>query len=373
MRFLLLLAVFGSFGLSLILTALVRVWARQVGFVDRPGGHKQHDRPVALGGGIALFLSILAPIVAATVLAYLVQANPPWWVPAAVHEHLPGIASKLRSVLGIAGGALVLHVMGLVDDRRPLGAGIKFAAQFAVAIFVAGPLGIRAVEALPAAASIGLTVLWIVVITNAFNFLDNMDGLSAGVAALAAAIFGLSATNAGQLFVPVTAFVIAGGALGFLCFNFSPATIFMGDAGSLVLGYLLSVVTILTTFYDPSLDFTPLGVFVPMLVLAVPLYDVLSVVFRRVRAGKSPFRGDRGHFSHRLVRRGMSPRGAVLTIYLATAATGLPAIVLPKLKDWTDASLLFVQCACVVAMIAILEGAGERAGEAPCPSGNGDE
>jgi UDP-GlcNAc:undecaprenyl-phosphate GlcNAc-1-phosphate transferase len=128
----------------------------------------------------------------------------------------------------------------------------------------------------------------------------------------------------------------------------------MGDAGSLVIGYFLGVITVLTTFYDPSQKLTPLGVLVPILVLAVPLYDVFSVVIHRIRLGSSPFRGDRRHFSHRLVKNGLSQRGAVLTIYLATAATGLPAIVVPRV-DWTSAALLAGQCVCVVLMIAILE------------------
>jgi UDP-GlcNAc:undecaprenyl-phosphate GlcNAc-1-phosphate transferase len=181
-----------------------------------------------------------------------------------------------------------------------------------------------------------------------------MDGLSAGVGAIAAAVFALTAANAGQVFVPVMAWVTAGALAGFLIFNFSPASIFMGDAGSLVIGYTLSVLTILTTYYDPGAGRLPLGVLVPLVVLAVPLYDVISVVVRRMRIGQSPFRGDRRHFSHRLVSRGMTPAGAVLTIYLATAATALPAIVLPRLR-WLEAVLLLLQCLCVVLMIAVLE------------------
>ena len=141
----------------------------------------------------------------------------------------------------------------------------------------------------------------------------------------------------------------------------------MGDAGSLVIVYLMSVLTIFTTFYDPEQNLTPLGVIVPLVVLAVPLYDVISVVIHRLRAGDSPFRGDWRHFSHRLVKRGMTPRGAVLTIYLATAATGLPAIVLPRV-GWTFACLLLVQCFCVVAMIAILEHTGFRDGTGEAPT-----
>jgi len=351
-----LIAIGGPFLVSLAVTYGVRAWARRTAFVDRPGGHKRHELPVALGGGVALFVSICGPIFLGTILAWVLHGGNtrPDWLPGIVQTHLAGIASKLSTALAIVGGAFVLHVVGLIDDYRPLGPAPKFMAQFAVAVFIAGPVGIRAVEALPAPLSIAVTVLWIVLITNAFNFLDNMDGLSAGVAAIAAAIFAVTAARSGQVFVPVMAWVVVGGLLGFLVYNFSPATIFMGDAGSLPLGFLLSVLTILTTFYDPSKNLTPLGIIVPIVVLAVPLYDVISVVIHRIRAGQNPLRGDWRHFSHRLVKRGMTPRGAVLTIYLATAATGLPAIILPAV-DWPIAVLLLLQCLAVVAMIAILE------------------
>lgn len=356
MWWLVLIAAGGSFLISLTATYFVRAWARRAEFVDRPGGHKRHESPVALGGGIALMLSICGPILLGTIIAWFIHrvGTAPDRLPTMLQTHLAGIASKLPTVLTIIGGAVVLHVVGLIDDRRPLGPTPKFLAQFAVAIFIAGPVGIRAIEALPAPLSIAVTVLWIVVITNAFNFLDNMDGLSAGVAAIAAAIFAVTAVRSGQVFVPVMAWVVVGGLLGFLVYNFSPATIFMGDAGSLPVGFLMSVLTILTTFYDRSKNLTPLGVIVPVVVLAVPLYDVMSVVIHRIRAGVSPLRGDWRHFSHRLVKRGMTPRGAVLAIYLATAATGLPAIILPTV-DWPIAVLLLLQCLAVVALIAILE------------------
>jgi UDP-GlcNAc:undecaprenyl-phosphate GlcNAc-1-phosphate transferase len=353
------IAVAGPCAVSLAAAFLIRAWARRRGFVDRPSGHKQHAAPVALGGGIALMISICGPILICTVLAWVLHQTTAVtdWLPGIVQTHLGGIASKLPHVLAIVGGAIVLHVVGLIDDRKALGPWPKLVAQVAVALFIAWPMGIRAVEALPTPLSIIVTVLWIVVITNAFNFLDNMDGLSAGVAAIAAAIFAVAAMNAGQVFVPILAWVLVGGLLGFLVLNFSPATIFMGDAGSLVVGYLMGVLTVLTTFYDPARNLTPLGVIVPVVVLAVPLYDVISVVIHRIRVGESPFRGDWRHFSHRLVKRGMTQRGAVLTIYLATAATGLPAIVLARV-DWLSAAMLLAQCLCVVIMIAILEHAG---------------
>ncbi|MBU0717650.1 MAG: undecaprenyl/decaprenyl-phosphate alpha-N-acetylglucosaminyl 1-phosphate transferase, partial [Planctomycetes bacterium] len=350
-----LLAVALSFLLSLAMTAAVRTWSRRTGFVDHPGGHKQHGSPVALGGGIALVVSIFGPILVGVVAARILDGGPPpEWLPAIIETHLAGIASKFSTVLAIAGGAVALHIVGLIDDRRALGPWPKFAVQLAVALFLAGPVGIRAVEALPAPLSIAVTVVWIVLITNAFNFLDNMDGLCAGVTVVAAAIFAVASMRAGQVFVPIMAWIVVGSVLGFLVFNFNPASVFMGDAGSLVLGYLMAVLTILVTFYDPAQNSTPFGVLVPVVVLAVPIYDMISVVVHRMRLGVSPFRGDQRHFSHRLTRRGFSARGAVLTIYLATAATGLPAIVLPTV-DWLGAILLLLQGVCVVVMIAVLE------------------
>jgi len=348
-------AVAGSFVLSLILTLAMRGWARRRGFVDRPGGHKEHAEPVALGGGVAIFLAVLVPILGGVLAAkWAVATGHVDWLPEYVRPHLDGLAGKFGLVSAILGGAFALHVLGLIDDVRPLGPWAKLLAQAVVALLLTVGFEIRAVEALGVVPSVVLTSLWIVLVINAFNFLDNIDGLSAGVAAIAASIFACSAMLAGQIFVPAMAWVLVGALLGFLVFNFSPASIFMGDAGSMVVGYLLAVLTVLTTYYDPTQQLSPVGVLAPLIVLAIPLYDVLSVIVHRLRAGQSPFRGDRRHFSHRLVKRGMTTRSAVLTIYLATAAASISAIVLPRV-EWSVAGLIFVQCLCVVLIIAILE------------------
>jgi UDP-GlcNAc:undecaprenyl-phosphate/decaprenyl-phosphate GlcNAc-1-phosphate transferase len=352
------LALAGSFVASTGATYGVRAWARRRQYVDQPGGHKGHAHPVVLGGGIAIATCLCLPLLAITLFAYFVlRAGGIDGLPAVFVTHQEGLAAKMPEALAIVGGALVLHVLGLIDDAKALGYRPKLVVQFAVAMVIAGPLGIRAGEALGTPLSIGLTVLWIVLITNAFNFLDNMDGLSAGVAAIAGAIFAASALRAGQIFVPALAFIFVGTMLGYLLFNFSPASIFMGDAGSLVVGYFMAVLTILTTFYDSAHDLRPTGVLVPLAVLAVPLYDFVSVSWHRLRAGHSIFRGDQRHFSHRLVQKGMSPRAAVLTIYLATAATGLSAVLLPTAEPGT-AAVAFAQCLCIVLIIAILEHAG---------------
>ncbi len=349
------LALIGAFFISAFGTFVVRSVARRRGFVDRPGGHKGHDAPVALGGGIAIAWTACLPVLAGTIFAYwTADRGFPEWVPEFLRTHLAGVAYKAPGVFAVIGGAIVLHIMGWIDDVRALGPGIKFAVQAIVAIVLAGVFEIRLLEFLPTPVSIAATVFWIILITNAFNFLDNMDGLSAGVAAIAGTIFAIAAFGAGQIFVPMMMLILVGATLGFLLFNFSPATIFMGDAGSLVIGYLMSVLVILTTFYHPDRQMHPAGVLLPLVVFAVPLYDVISVIWHRRRAGVSIFRGDRRHFSHRLVARGFSPRSAVLTIYLATAASSLAGILLPHLA-WSGAALVFAQCICVVLMIALLE------------------
>lgn len=351
-----------SLTLSAILTAVVRTWSRRRGFVDRPasGEHKQHAQPTPLGGGIAITATFVIMMVVALAAAFVVHRAEPTqagrWAEQLPHWQVwaGGVVTKSLAAMAILIGAVVMHLLGLLDDHRPLSPFVKLAAQTAVALILTIPLKIRAAELLGDIPAVFITTLWIVGLTNAFNFMDNMDGLSAGVAGLAALILAVASFAAGQVFVPCMLLVLAGAVSGFLCYNFPPASIFMGDAGSLVIGYLLAVATVLTTFVYPDRQHTPFNILVPVVVFAVPLYDFLSVVADRFRRGVSIFRGDRRHFSHRLVGLGLSPKTAVLTIYLATAATSLPAILLP-LVTWPGAVLILSQCVCVVAIIAILE------------------
>lgn len=355
-----------SFAISAALTPLVRRWAFKRDFVDRPGagGHKQHRQPIPFGGGIAITVAILVPIVTTLLIALMLgRAGPdqlprltawqplwPYWA--------GGVIQKAPAALAVIAGALVMHLMGIIDDHRPLSPWFKLIVQLAVALLLTAGFGIRSAEMLGPGPSIVLTTLWIVALTNAFNFMDNMDGLSSGVAVLTAVILAIAAFRAEQVFVPCVLLLVAGATLGFLLYNFPPASIFMGDAGSLVIGFMLAVCTVLTTFNNPREQARPFGVVVPLLVFAVPLYDQCSVIIRRLQLGVSPFRSDRRHFSHRLVKMGLNPTSAVLTIYLATLATALPAILVPLL-DWGEAVLIFAQCICVVAIIAILESRDE--------------
>lgn len=341
--------------LSLTLTAVMVRVARRVGFVDQPGGHKSHRAPVPYGGGVAIFLSAWGPMALAIVAVNLVPQS--WFVTALgewIVPYLGGLEARAGQALVLLTGAVGLHLLGLADDRRPLGALPKLVAILAVSIFVALAGDVRVGAMWGPAVSLALTVGWFVVIINAFNFLDNMDGLSAGVAWICLAFFGVCGLMAGQVFVPALACVFLGAIGGFWAFNFPPARIFMGDAGSLLVGYMLAVVSVMTTYYQSGTPTPPFALAMPLVILAVPLYDFLSVVTIRIAEGRSPMQGDQRHFSHRLVERGLSRRFAVMTIYLATATTGLAATLLPG-ADVRRTLTIGIMVVLVLAIVAILE------------------
>ena len=345
--------------LSAIGTSLVRRRSAAIGFVDLPDGRKAHGEPVPLGGGIAITLATLLPIVVAIGLARIFAENPPSWMPEAVRVHLAGIASKTFVGLGIVIAAVTMCAIGLADDARPMQARVKLLGQFLIALFLVVGCDLRLMSHLPGGVSIFLSVFWILTLTNSFNFLDNMDGLAAGVGMIAAAVFASTAFAAGQLFVPVCCALLAGALLGFLPSNFHPARIYMGDAGSMVIGLLLAVFTILTTFAAPAEGQEPFGVLAPLVVMAVPLYDTCSVVYLWWRLGVPIWTGDRRHFSHRLLQRGMGVRQAVLVIWLATLVTALPALLLPH-ASWPLAWGVVIQSLLVVSLVALLESGGRE-------------
>lgn len=360
------LAVGGGFGLFLVSYALsvnlvpwVRTNAVRLGLLDLPGARKVHRVPTPLGGGIAVFVATNVPIVGGLVVAWLLRDGAPDWVPALLARHLPGLLSKASSVLVIVGGGVVLFALGLVDDRTGLGPRIKLAVQVAVALSVA-LLGVR-VSLFVEAPWFGVlvTVGWVVLVTNSFNLLDNMDGLTSGVALIAALLFFWVAVQTGQWFVACYLLVLAGATAGFLRHNFPPATIFLGDAGSLFIGYQISILTVVSTFYESR--YTVFPVALPILILAVPLFDTASVVWIRWREGRPIFVGDKKHLSHRFVEAGMSPTEAVLVIYLLTLAAGIGAVILYR-TDTIGAGLLLLQLLVLLAVVGLLERAGRRPG-----------
>ncbi len=349
-------ATVGVWVTSALLTLAARRVALRVGFVDRPGGHKSHVGAMPYGGGCAIVAAAWLAIITGLLAAWLLPES---WVAARYGPqalaYLGGVHERTGQMLIILLGGLVLHALGLLDDRRPLSPLPKLAVIIGVALLAATYGRVRVGEALLGTlGSVLATTAWFVVIINALNFLDNMDGLSAGVAAICLAALAVCGLMAEQVFVPALACVFLGAVGGFLLLNFPPARIFMGDAGSLVVGYMLATVSTLTTYYRSTTGYPPYALAMPLVILAVPLYDFTSVVVIRLAEGRNPLRGDQRHFSHRLVERGLSRRAAVFTIYLATATTGLAATLLPD-ADWRRTLTVLVITVMVLAIIAILE------------------
>jgi UDP-GlcNAc:undecaprenyl-phosphate GlcNAc-1-phosphate transferase len=341
-----------AFVVSASLCALVRVVAPRVGLVDRPGGRKAHKRPTPLGGGVAIWLTVVL-ILAAGALA--VRSLGPE-APPEIARHLPGLKSKGGELAGVMTLATIIMAMGLWDDRFGLGWKPRLGVQVLLAAFFVYQWGGITLFLPPQWHWLAgtLTVVWIVGLTNAFNFLDNMDGLAASVALIASALFAAAQAAVGSLFVPAVLLVLVGALGGFLVHNHYPARLFMGDAGSNFLGFLLGTLTVLGTYtkYEPG--YSPFAVLTPLLVMAVPLYDTTSVILIRLREGRSPFQADRRHFSHRLVDRGLTPPRAVATIDLVTLAGGLGSLLLHRLGP-LGALVVLAQTACLLGLVAVLE------------------
>ncbi len=347
---------------------LVRRWAPRWGLIDKPAARKVHVTPTPLGGGVAIWLAVVLPFAVGQVLLWLMAAGvvAPEWLPAEARQHVGGLLQQSPRLWLLLGAGTVLMVLGLADDRWGLGWKLRLAVQFGTAATCVSLQDWRltAFINLPLVTWL-LSVLWIVALINSFNMLDNMDALSAGVAAIAAGLLAAVLlttpapdTRQPQLFVGGFLLVLVGSLLGFLWHNRPVAKLFMGDAGSYFVGFCIGICTLQATFasYESTSQHT---VFAPLCVLAVPLYDLTTVLWIRVREGRSPFQADKSHFSHRLVELGLTKGQAVLTIYLTTATCGLGALLLYRV-DRMGAAIIVLMILCVLSLIAILETTGRR-------------
>jgi len=293
------------FLIALAVTAVSIPWLRRLaiawGFVDAPAQRKLHAAPMPLLGGVGM--------VAGASVALLALAG-----------NLP------RTVAGPLLAALVVALVGLVDDRVGLPPWAKLAGQFAGFLILAY-FGVRVRLPLPELLNYALTFFWLAGISNAVNFLDNMDGLSAGVSGVAAAFILLLAALHNQFLVAALAAAVLGACLGFLRYNFKPAQIFMGDAGSLFLGFLLAVLALQLRFPQNSNFVTWM---VPLYILGLPIFDTTLVVVSRLRRGVSPATAGKDHVSHRLAALGFTQREAVLILYLLGGASGMAAIFITQ-------------------------------------------
>ena len=304
-------------------TPLVRYAAMQLGILDQPSARKVHHAPVPLMGGAAIYIAFIAALAV--------------W----------GDRSYVNEVVGIFVGATLVSLVGALDDSRGVGSYLKLAFQIAAAcILILSGVQVRLFDGFM---DIVLTLLWVVGITNAFNLLDNMDGLSAGVATVASAFLTLLAAMSGQYLVGTLAAALGGACVGFLVYNWNPARVFMGDTGSLFLGFLLAAVGIKLRFPANSASITWM---IPVLILALPIFDTSLVFISRLRRGKNPLTtAGKDHLSHRLARLTGSQREAVLLCYLVTGATGLASIFLTQAN--LQEALVVGLSALVVALFAL--------------------
>jgi UDP-GlcNAc:undecaprenyl-phosphate/decaprenyl-phosphate GlcNAc-1-phosphate transferase len=291
---------------SLCLTPVLKRAALAFGFLDKPAQRKLHRVPIPLLGGLAIYIAAVA-----SVLLFV-------------------DTTTALQVAGIVAGATLISIVGILDDAGKLHHQFKFRIGIPAASLVLVLSGIHITLFDQAVVNYGMTLLWVVGIVSAFNILDNMDGICAGVASVASLFFVVNAVLNEQYLVMSLASAVMGASIGFLVYNFHPATVFMGDIGALFLGFMMATVGVKLRFLD-----TPETVswMIPVLVLIVPIFDTTLVTISRIRRGLIPFSTPgKDHLSHRLANVGLNPRQVALVIYILGSLGGALSLVVPRLN-----------------------------------------
>lgn len=295
-----------------------------------------HDHPIPRQGGLAIFLGFLVAVVL--------------------------FADLDRQVQGILLGSVIIVTVGAIDDIIPLPALLKFAVQIvaagvAVAFgvrfeFIANPIFWSDTQYISFGAwSVPITIFWIVGITNSINLIDGLDGLACGVSAISSLSFLVISVVFGQVNIAILLAAILGACIGFIPYNLNPARIFMGDTGALLLGYVLSTISVIGLFkFYTIISFT-----VPLLALALPIFDTCFAIIRRLLKGQNPMSPDRGHFHHRLIDMGLSQKQAVAVLYAISAVLGLAAVLVTTSGEMKALMLVLAFCVAIIIGIALLK------------------
>ena len=327
-----------SFAFTFATTPLVRRFAFKTGAIDIPKDNRRmHKKPTPRIGGLAIIFGFT--------VATLCFAQPS------------------RQLYGTLAGAAIIAVMGVIDDCKNLPAKLKFVIQIIAALVVvfAGDIKIDVFTnpnflsdnpywVLPEWLSVTLTVIWIVFITNAVNFIDGLDGLAAGVSAIMSISLVFISIRVGEYSIAILGIALMGSCFGFLPFNFNPAKIFMGDTGSTFLGFMLATLSIQGVFKS----YAVISFAVPLLILGLPLFDALFAMIRRILRGQSPMTADRGHLHHRLVDMGFSQKQTVFILYAISGVLGITAVLLAE--SGVLRALLLVICVLILLLIGSMLG-----------------
>ena len=327
-----------SFAFTFATTPLVRRFAFKIGAIDIPKDNRRmHKKPTPRIGGLAIIFGFT--------VATLCFAQPS------------------RQLYGTLAGAAIIAVMGVIDDCKNLPAKLKFVIQIIAALVVvfAGDIKIDVFTnpnflsdnpywVLPEWLSVTLTVIWIVFITNAVNFIDGLDGLAAGVSAIMSISLVFISIRVGEYSIAILGIALMGSCFGFLPFNFNPAKIFMGDTGSTFLGFMLATLSIQGVFKS----YAVISFAVPLLILGLPLFDALFAMIRRILRGQSPMTADRGHLHHRLVDMGFSQKQTVFILYAISGVHGITAVLLAE--SGVLRALLLVICVLILLLIGSMLG-----------------
>ena len=327
-----------SFAFTFATTPLVRRFAFKIGAIDIPKDNRRmHKKPTPRIGGLAIIFGFT--------VATLCFAQPS------------------RQLYGTLAGAAIIAVMGVIDDCKNLPAKLKFVIQIIAALVVvfAGDIKIDVFTnpnflsdnpywVLPEWLSVTLTVIWIVFITNAVNFIDGLDGLAAGVSAIMSISLVFISIRVGEYPIAILGIALMGSCFGFLPFNYNPAKIFMGDTGSTFLGFMLATLSIQGVFKS----YAVISFAVPLLILGLPLFDALFAMIRRILRGQSPMTADRGHLHHRLVDMGFSQKQTVFILYAISGVLGITAVLLAE--SGVLRALLLVICVLILLLIGSMLG-----------------
>jgi UDP-GlcNAc:undecaprenyl-phosphate GlcNAc-1-phosphate transferase len=318
-----------SFAVSLTLTPMIRNVFRGVGLVDQPDSRKIHQEPIPRVGGIPILIAFLGAYILLLLLP--LEAN-------------RSIRAAFPTAVRLVPACVLIFIVGLIDDLRPVKPWQKLSGQLAAGcLAVWGGIEIHSMAGHPVPNAVGgaLTIVWLIVCTNAFNLIDGVDGLAAGIGLFASATTLLCALVQGRMDMALAIVPLVGALLGFLRFNFNPASIFLGDSGSLLVGFLLGCYAVVWS----QKSVTILGLAAPLMALAIPLLDTTLAVVRRFLRRQPIFGADREHIHHKLLARGFAPRSVALILYALCGVAAIFSISANFLGDQFAIAMILVFCA----------------------------